>query len=101
VRCSGRAEHRTPNTNTEAVTLVLVALEQSETAEIFAELIEELGLPVAEGAKSDEPDSTKPRPAPAEHPNMPTPHTQATEARMSDADPRIEASNVKMSPTET
>lgn len=35
---------------------MLVALEQSETVEIFADLIEELGLTVAEGAKSGEPD---------------------------------------------
>jgi hypothetical protein len=35
---------------------VLVALEESETAEIFAELVGDLGLPVVEGGQPDEPD---------------------------------------------
>jgi hypothetical protein len=51
-RRSGCTEHRTPT----AVTLVLVALEESDTAEIFAELIEDLGLPVVEGGQPHEPD---------------------------------------------
>jgi hypothetical protein len=35
---------------------VLVALQASETAEIFSELMEDLGLPVVEGGHPDEPD---------------------------------------------
>jgi hypothetical protein len=45
---------RTPNT--APVTLVLVALEELEAAEIFAELVEDLGLPVVEGSHLDDPD---------------------------------------------
>jgi hypothetical protein len=53
VRGVPNTEHRTR----AAVTLVLVALEELETAEIFAELIENLGLPVVEGGQpDDEPD---------------------------------------------
>ncbi len=53
VRGVPNTEHRT----LAAVTLVLVALEELETAEIFAELIENLGLPVVEGRQPDEPDA--------------------------------------------
>src|SRR5260370_19802478 len=53
VRGVPNTEHRT----LAAVTLVLVALEELETAEIFAELIENLGLPVVEGRQPDKPDA--------------------------------------------
>jgi len=52
VRRSGCTEHRT----LESITLVLVALEESETAGIFVDLVEDLGLSVVEGAWPDEPD---------------------------------------------
>jgi hypothetical protein len=52
VRRSGCTEHRTPTTGYPHV----VALEELGTAEIFAELVEDLGLPVVEDVPLNEPD---------------------------------------------